>query len=182
MTNMNKKTTILITSIMLSAILLVPGTAFGEIPVGCLTGSGTVGGVVSVSPDAKDDGTVTTFATYTVVNPHVTNDILNPDDKDSCDGVINDAFITVNGAFVTGTAGCADFTGAPIPVSDEEAIQLWGPSGVFGTCEISSSLIGGLNTILGDGDVQQFNLAGSDQSFPQDASNSCSKVACSNAI
>ena len=53
MINNNKKMTILITSIMLTAVLLLPSSAFGERPVPCDTGTGTIAAVISLDPDSK---------------------------------------------------------------------------------------------------------------------------------
>ena len=74
MINKNEKTTILITSITLLAIAMVmaPTTVYAEVPNGCDTDSGTIGGSVTVLPSGKVGVLQDVKVTYRVANINVT--------------------------------------------------------------------------------------------------------------
>ncbi len=167
----NAKTTILLTSIMIAGILLIPNSAFGEVPEGCDAGTGTISGALSVDPFFKGNDEEEVFLTYTIKN------LQDDDVKAACDGLITSASLEVNNGQVDGTAGCPIDNGEfPIAISNDDEIELWGDSGLFGTCEISAFLQFGSNDIEAFGNVEQFNAEDDETTNSQNAGNTVSKT------
>ena len=89
----------ILTSIMITAVLLIPNTAFGEIPPGCHAGLSSILLDVTVDPSFK-----TTIDTFTTIGFKVTNP--QPNGILSCNAEVVFAQIIVNGVVVSGTPDC----------------------------------------------------------------------------
>ncbi len=154
MINNNKNTTILITSIMLTAVLLLPSSAFGEIPDGCDVGTGTIGAIISLDPPTKVNDSTPVDVIFKVTN------LQDDDVLPACDVELEGAEITLNAVSQNdGTAHCeVDDAQFPILIQNNEEIILWGPAGIFGQCELTGMSLGS-NAITGEAQGKQFNIA-----------------------
>ena len=176
MINKNEKTTILLTSITLLAVamIMVPTTIHAETPIGCDIDSGTIGGSITVLPSGKISVLDNVQVTYRVSNTNVTA-------APGCDAELSDTtlpVIEVQGIVISPSASCPrDTSVLPLTLSDGEEVELWGPSGIFGECEVSGNLTGGIfNEIDGKSTWDQFNVPFSNFTTPQSDVSTTTKI------
>jgi hypothetical protein len=138
---------------MLTVVLLLPSSAFGEVPQGCAAGVANIAGVLAINPSAK-----TTIDIPVGIEWKVTNSVGDDDDI-ACDAAVQNSDLFVNGFEITPSADCpynqANFD---VAFSNDQEVDIH--PALMGACSNVNFLFVGFNNVLAEAQGFQTNVFG----------------------